>query len=64
METIDDLIEHFKKNMERGYQAALLYNGHDTVTLSCDPRTSGYVGFLVLKKQDHTNPNPEKTLDK
>lgn len=64
METVDDLIENFKKNMEMGYQATLLFNGHDSVTLSCDPATDGYVGFAVVNKQEYKFLHPEKALDK
>ena len=64
METIDDLIENFKKNIEMGHQAGLLFNGQDSVTLSCDPKTDGYVGFADVNKHEHKLPHREKALDK
>jgi hypothetical protein len=64
MATIDELIEYFKKNMEMGYQATLLFNGQDTVTLSCDPKTDGYVGLTVVNKPEHEFPHRKKASDK
>ena len=64
METIDELIENFKKNVEMGYQATLLFDGQGSVTLSCDPKIDGYVGFTVVNKHEHKFPHHEKALDK
>jgi hypothetical protein len=63
METIDELIENFKKNIEMGHQTTMLFNGDDSVTLSCDPKTDGYVGFTVVNKHEHKFPHREKALD-
>jgi hypothetical protein len=64
METIDELIEKFRKNVERGYQATLLFNGHDSVTLSCDPKTDGYIGFTIVDRHGHKFPDLQKVVDK
>ena len=64
METIDDLIEKFRKNIEMGYQATLLFNGHDSVTLSCDPKTNGCVGFTIVNNNEHKFLHIKKALDK
>ena len=64
METIDDLIESFKKNVEMGYQATLLFNGQNSVTLSCDPKTDGYVGFAIVNNDGDKFPHCGKALEK
>ena len=63
METIDELIEKFRKNVEMGYQATLLFNGHDSVTLSCDPTTDGHVGFTIVNRRGHKFLDLQKVLD-
>ena len=51
METFDELLERFRKSVGDGVQATLMFNGHDTVTLSCDPRTDGRAGFCIVKRE-------------
>jgi hypothetical protein len=51
METLEELLEAFKKNVGKGVQATLMFNGHDSVTLSCDPGSDGHVGFGTVRTE-------------
>jgi hypothetical protein len=51
METLEELLEGFRKNVGKGVQATLMFNGDDSVTLSCDPGSDGDVGFGVVRKE-------------
>ena len=51
MESLEELLEGFKKNVRKGVQATLMFNGQDSVTLSSDPNSDGHVGFGIVRKE-------------
>ena len=61
METIEELLDRFKKNVGKGVQSTLMFDGDDTMTLSCDPRSDGHVGFGIVQKEK--SPDRQGDLD-
>ena len=61
METIEELLDRFKKNVGKGVQSTLMFDGDDTMTLSCDPSSAGHVGFGIVQKEK--SPDRQGDLD-